>query len=137
MTDEVKEALELDGEQADSESNDVTDSPKTEYISDDNTTDERKNRSNWKQLSTAKKELEKELRSEKEEKAQLLTELEKVKEWANSLYEEGQKKPFGVTKKEEKALEAKESKIEEKIFLIENKDAKEYLDDIQTARKKF
>jgi len=137
MTDEVKEALELDGEQADSESNDVTDSPKTEDISDDNTTDERKNRSNWKQLSTAKKELEKELRSEKEEKAQLLTELEKVKEWANSLYEEGQKKPFGVTKKEEKALEAKESKIEEKIFLIENKDAKEYLDDIQTARKKF
>jgi hypothetical protein len=135
MTDEVKEALELDGEQADSESNDVTDSLKTEDISDDNTTDERKNKSNWKQLSTAKKELEKQLRSEKEEKAQLLSELEKVKEWANSLYEEGQKKPFGV--KEEKALEAKESKIEEKLFLIENKDAKEYLDDIQSARKKF
>jgi hypothetical protein len=55
MTDEVKEALELDGEQADSESNDVTDSLKTEDISDDNTTDERKNKSNWKQLSAAKK----------------------------------------------------------------------------------
>ena len=135
MTDEVKEALELDGDQEDSESNDGTDSQKKEDISDDNTTDERKNRSNWKQLSTAKKELEKELRSEKEEKAQLLSELEKVKDWANSLYEEGQKKPFSV--KEEKVLEAKESKIEEKIFLIENKDAKEYLDDIQTIRKKF
>jgi hypothetical protein len=137
MTDEVKEELELDGEQESSESNNVTDSLKTEDIADDNTADARKNKSNWKQLSTAKKELEKELRSEREEKAQLISELEKVKEWANSLYEEGQNKPFSVTKKEEKALEAKESKIEERLFLIENKDAKEYLDEIQGARKKF
>jgi hypothetical protein len=136
MTDEVKEALELDGEQADSESNDVTDSLKTEDISDDNTTDERKNQSNWKKMSIAKKEVEKELRSEREEKAQLLSELEKVKEWANSLYEEGQSKPFSV-KKEEKAIKAEESELAERVFLIENKDAKEYLDDIQATRKKF
>jgi len=94
-----------------------------------------KNTSNWKQLSEKKKELERELHSEREEKALLQKQLKEVKKWANSLYEDGQK-PFEV-EEEIAVTEKKEDKLEQKIFLLENKEAKEHLDDVIAVRKKY
>lgn len=86
-------------------------------------------------MTEAKKQLARELQAEREEKVQLQSELQKLKEWANSLYEDESQKPF--TKKEEAVLDDKAEKLEQKIFLIENKEAKEHIDEIQSARKKY
>jgi len=124
----------LDQEPTNSEENADT-SSENEVDSDDDTTDERKNQSNWKKMSETKKALERDLRSEREEKAQLTSELEELKDWANSLYEDETQKPF--TKKEEQVVDSKADKLESKIFLLENKEAKEHMDDIQTVRAKY
>ena len=124
----------LDQEPTNSEENADT-SSENEVDSDDDTTDERKNQSNWKKMSETKKALERDLRSEREEKAQLTSELEELKDWANSLYEDDTQKPF--TKKEEQVVDSKADKLESKIFLLENKEAKEHMDDIQTVRAKY
>ena len=124
----------LDQEPTNSEENADT-SSENEVDSDDDTTDERKNQSNWKKMSETKKALERDLRSEREEKAQLTSELEELKDWANSLYEDDTQKPF--TKKEEQVVDSKADKLETKIFLLENKEAKEHMDDIQTVRAKY
>jgi len=124
----------LDQEPTNSEENADT-SSENEVDSDDNTTDERKNQSNWKKMSETKKALERDLRSEREEKAQLTSELKELKDWANSLYEDDTQKPF--TKKEEQVVDSKADKLESKIFLLENKEAKEHMDDIQTVRAKY
>jgi len=124
----------LDQELTNSEENADT-SSENEVDSDDNTTDERKNQSNWKKMSETKKALERDLRSEREEKAQLTSELKELKDWANSLYEDDTQKPF--TKKEEQVIDSKADKLESKIFLLENKEAKEHMDDIQTVRAKY
>lgn len=124
----------LDQEPTNSEENADT-SSENEVDSDDDTTDERKNQSNWKKMSETKKALERDLRSEREEKAQLTSELKELKDWANSLYEDDTQKPF--TKKEEQVVDSKADKLESKIFLLENKEAKEHMDDIQTVRAKY
>jgi len=124
----------LDQELTNSEENADT-SSENEVDSDDNTTDERKNQSNWKKMSETKKALERDLRSEREEKAQLTSELKELKDWANSLYEDDAQKPF--TKQEEQVIDSKADKLESKIFLLENKEAKEHMDDIQTVRAKY
>ena len=98
-------------------------------------TSEQKNSSNWKKMSETKKALERELRAEKEAKASLNDELAKLKEWANSLYEDESQKPFA--KKEEALVEAKADILEKKLFLIENKEAKEHIDLVDGARKKY
>ena len=127
-----------DQEDTTSESNDTADSQNTD-VSDDDTSDERKsNSSNWKKMNEAKKQLARELRSEREEKAALAAELVKVKEWANSLYEDESQRPF--TKKEEKKVEIadqKADKLEQKIFLLENKEAAEHIDDVNSVRTKY
>ena len=87
-------------------------------------------------MSEAKKSLERELKAEREEKAKLVSELEKVQEWANSLYEDESQKPF-AKKEVVQAQEDKAAKLEEKIFLIENKEAKEFIEDIQAVRSKY
>ena len=124
----------LDQELTNSEENADT-SSENEVDSDDDTTDERKNQSNWKKMSETKKALERDLRSEREEKAQLTSELKELKDWANSLYEDDAQKPF--TKQEEQVIDSKADKLESKIFLLENKEAKEHMDDIQTVRAKY
>jgi len=124
----------LDQEPTNSEENADT-SSENEVDSDDDTTDERKNQSNWKKMSETKKALERDLRSEREEKAQLTSELKELKDWANSLYEDDAQKPF--TKQEEQVIDSKADKLESKIFLLENKEAKEHMDDIQTVRAKY
>lgn len=86
-------------------------------------------------MSETKKALERDLRAEREEKAQLTAELKELKDWANSLYEDENQKPF--TKKEEAKIDDKAEKLETKIFLLENKDAKEHLDDINSVRAKY
>lgn len=135
MTEQVGEELELDGEQVTSESDDAFDS-QNDGISADNTDVERKNTSNWKKLSETKKQLERELRGKDEELSVYKAELQKVQEWANSLYEDPEKRPF--VKKEEKPQEDdKFARLEEKLFLSENKEAKEHLDDIHAAVKKY
>lgn len=128
------EELLNDGEVASSEEDGDT-NLENEVTSSKEDGQKSKNTSNWKQLSEKKKELERELHSEREEKALLLKQLKEVKKWANSLYGEWQK-PFEV--EEEIAVsEKKEEKLEQKIFLLENKEAKEHLDDVISVRKKY
>lgn len=134
MAEQSEEVLDLDQDEATSESDDTTDS-QNDDVSDDNTSDERKNTSNWKKMTEAKKQLARELQAEREEKAILTEELQKLKEWANSLYEDETQKPF--TKKEEVVVENATSKLEQKIFLLENKDAKEHIDEINAVKAKF
>ena len=118
----------LDGEDADvtSESETDGDSQNTDGSGSDQP-ERKKNSSNWKKMSEA-------LKQERREKEELKAELEKVKSWADSLYEDEDKKPFA---KKESVPDASESKLEEKIFLIENKDAKDHLEDIRAVKKKF
>lgn len=135
MAEQSEEEIDLDQDDTSSESDDTTDS-QNYAVSDDDTSDEwKKNSSNWKKMTEAKKQLARELQVEREEKVQLQSELQKLKEWANSLYEDESQKPF--TKKEEQLLDDKAEKLEQKIFLIENKEAKEHIDEIQSARKKY
>lgn len=135
MTAQAGEELELDGEQVDSESEVDTDSQNDIDSEDDTDSERKKNSSNWKKMSEAKKAAEIELRKEREEKAQIKAELQKLQDWANSLYEDENQKPF--TKKEEKKIDDQAERLEKKIFLIENKEAKEYLDDIDAVRAKY
>lgn len=134
MAEQSEEVLGLDQDEATSESDDTTDS-QNDDVSDDDTSDERKNTSNWKKMTEAKKQLARELQAEREEKAVLNGELQKLKEWANSLYEDETQKPF--TKKEEVVVENATSKLEQKIFLLENKEAKEHLDEIHSYQESF
>lgn len=134
MTAQAGEELELDGEQVASESDVDTDS-QNDIDSEEDTDSERKNTSNWKKMTEAKKAAEFELRKAREEKVQLQAELQKLQDWANSLYEDESQKPF--TKKEEKKIDDQAERLEKKIFLIENKEAKEYLDDIDSVRSKY
>lgn len=134
MAEQSEEEIDLDQDDSSSESDDTTDS-KNDDVSDDNTSDERKNTSNWKKMNEAKKELARELKSEREEKVQLQSELAKLKDWANSLYEDESQKPF--TKKEETILDDKAEKLEQKIFLLENKEAKDHIDEIKSTKAKY
>lgn len=95
---------------------------------EEDTTSWQKNKSNWKKMAETKKALEKDLKEAREE-------LIRVKEWANSLYENEEEKPFN--KKEEVISEDKISKLEKKIFLSDNKEAKEYLEDIEAVQAKY
>lgn len=81
------EELLNDGEVASSEEDGDT-NLENEVTSSKEDGQKSKNTSNWKQLSEKKKELERELHSEREEKALLLKQLKEVKKWANSLYGE-------------------------------------------------
>jgi len=134
MAEQSEEEIDLDQDDSSSESDDTTDS-KNDDVSDDNTSDERKNTSNWKKMNEAKKELARELKSEREEKVQLQSELAELKDWANSLYEDESQKPF--TKKEETILDDKAEKLEQKIFLLENKEAKDHIDEIKSTKAKY
>ena len=134
MAEQSEEEYDLDQDDTSSESDDTTDS-KNDDVSDDNTSDERKNTSNWKKMNEAKKELARELKSEREEKVQLQSELAKLKDWANSLYDDESQKPF--SKKEETILDDKADKLEQKIFLLENKEAKDHIDEIKSTRAKY
>lgn len=135
MTTQSEEEIDLDQDDSTLESDDATDS-QNEDITDDDTTDERKkNSSNWKKMTETKKALERDLRAEREAKAELKAELSKLQDWANSLYDDESKKPF--SKKEEKQVEDATSKLEQKIFLLENKDASEHLEDINSIRAKY
>lgn len=125
--------LELDGEQTTDESQVIDDSNNDDTGED--TTPEQKNKSNFKKLSEAKKAAEYALKAERQEKEALREELERVKEVINSFYGEDQEKPF--TSKEQSINEDKASKLEQKIFLIENKEAKEYMDEITEAVNKY
>ena len=133
MTEQSEEEIDLDQDDSSSESDDTTDS-KNDDVSDDNTSDERKNTSNWKKMNEAKKELARELKSEREEKVQLQSELAELKDWANSLYEDESQKPF--TEKEE-ILEDKAEKLEQKIFLLETQEAKDHIDEIKSTKAKY
>jgi len=134
MSNDIEEEEVLDQESPDSETNDGSVS-QNESDSDDDTSDERKNTSNWKKMTEVKKSLERDLKSEREEKAQLSSELAKLKDWANSLYEDPSQQPF--TKQEEEVLGSKTDKLEERLFLIENKEAKEYIEDVNAARSRY
>ena len=134
MADLSEEEIDLDQDDSSSESDDTTDSQNGD-VSDDDTSDERKNTSNWKKMNEAKKELARELKSEREEKVQLQSELAKLKDWANSLYEDESQKPF--TEKEETILDDKAEKLEQKIFLLENKEAKDHIDEIKSTKAKY
>jgi len=134
MAEQSEEVLDLDQDESTSESDDVSDS-QNEDGTDDNATDGRKNSSNWKKMTEAKKQLSRELQAEREEKAILAGKLHKLEEWANSLYEDESQKPFA--KKEEAPSENKADKLEQKIFLLENKEAKEHIDEINAVKSKF
>jgi predicted RNase H-like nuclease (RuvC/YqgF family) len=82
MDDTTLEEQELDGGKATSELADDSQNDST----GDNTDPEQKNKSNWKNLSKAKKDLERKLELKDKENATLKSELEKVQDWANSLY---------------------------------------------------
>lgn len=94
-----------------------------------------RNSSNWKKMSETKKALERDLRLEREEKSALKADLAKLQEWANSLYEDDSQKPF--SKKEEAVINDKADLLEKKIFLIENKEAKEHMELVDAARSKY
>lgn len=142
MDDITLEEQELDGEQATSELADDSQN----YSTGDDTNPEHKNKSNWKNLSKAKKDLERKL-SEKDkvlaEKDKVIdsykSEVEQLKEWANSLYWDWEEKPF--TKKEAKeALEdvtSRESPEDVFIFYQKNAEAIEYKDEIVQTMKDY
>lgn len=94
-----------------------------------------RNSSNWKKMSETKKALERDLRLEREEKASLKADLAKLQEWANSLYEDDSQKPF--SKKEEAVISDKADLLEKKIFLMENKEAKEHMELVEATRNKY
>lgn len=127
----------LDGGQASGSESDADKDSKNEDGSDDQES-ERKNTSNWKKMSEALKTERAENAKSRQEVAELKAELKKTQEWANDLYENAEEKPF--TKKEAavaQQVDESASKLEEKIFLLENKDAKEHIEDIRAARGKF
>lgn len=96
---------------------------------DEDTTSWQKNKSNWKKMHEANKTLKRELEEAR-------WQLEQFQTWANSLYENEEDKPFQA-KKEEQLSEDKVTKLEKKLFLSENKEAKEYLEDIEKIQAKY
>lgn len=119
---------ELDGELETTESEGMEDSQKDDDTTGEDTTPERKNKSNFKALSKKAKLLEAEL-------AEKNREIESIKEWANSLYDETEK-PF--TKKEaQEEKTASETLDDVVLFYTDNPDAKEYKDDILEAMKTY
>jgi len=117
----------LDGEQVVADEQN-TDGSQTESETGEDTTPEKKNKSNFKKLSEAKKAAEIENKKLKEE-------LLEVKEVINSFYEEWQEKPF--KEKEVVAEENKIDKLEQRIFLNENPEAKEHLDNLNDIKSKY
>lgn len=127
----------LDGDESSGSESQAELDSKNEDGSDDQES-ERKNTSNWKKMSEALKTERAENAKSKQEISELKNELKEIKEWANDLYEKADEKPF--TKKEAEAVHKADesaSKLEEKIFVLENKDAKEHIEDIRAARDKF
>ena len=127
--------MEIEDEDIETSGEDTVETSENDDGSDEDTKSDRKNQSNWKKMSEAKKALERDLKAEREEKAQLSAQLKELKDWANSLYQDESQKPFA--KKEEEKIDDKAEKLETKIFLLENKDARDYLDDINSARLKY
>ena len=80
-------------------------------------------------MTETNKTLKRELDEAREQLGQFQT-------WANSLYEKEEDKPFQA-KKEEQLSEDKVSKLEKKLFLSENKEAKEYLEAIEKVQTKY
>lgn len=138
MDDTTLEEQELDGEQATSESDADDDSSKNDSTGDD-TNPEQKNKSNWKNLSKAKKDLEKKLAEKDKVIDSYKSELEQVKEWANSLYWDWEEKPF--TKKEAKEalqdITSRESPESVFIFYQKNPEAIEHSDEILDTMKEY
>lgn len=138
MDDTTLEEQELDGEQATSESTADDDSSKNDSTGDD-TNPEQKNKSNWKNLSKKAKDLEKKLELKDKENLSLKSELEQVKEWANSLYWDWEEKPF--TKKEAKEalqdITSRESPESVFIFYQKNPEAIEHSDEILDTMKEY
>lgn len=119
----------LDNPQATPESQADTDSQKTENSSGDDTSSEQKNKSNWKELSKAKKDLERRLQEKDQE-------LETIKNWANSLYESEEEKPF--TKKEAKEEKQNTETLDDVVtFYQKNEEALDYKDEIVETMTEF
>lgn len=111
MAGEQELEIEMDADQSTNESNGTEDSQNDDTSGED-TTSEHKNKSNWKKMAEKLKATEKALANKDRE-------LEEVKTWANSLYEDEAQKPF--TKKEA---------IQEKV-------SNETLDDVVTFYQKY
>lgn len=119
---------ELDGGLETTESEGMEDSQKDDDTTGEDTTPERKNKSNFKALSKKAKMLEAEL----EEKNR---EIEAIKEWANSLYDETEK-PF--TKKEaQEEKTASETLDDVVLFYTDNPEAREHKDAILEAMRTY
>ena len=103
--------IENDDDQSTIEADDTTAS-QNESISDDDTNTEHKNKSNWKKMADKLKAAEKALANKDRE-------LDEVKTWANSLYDDEAQMPF--TKKE----------------AIQEKESNETLDDVVTFYQKY
>lgn len=86
-------------------------------------------------MSEAKKQAEYEAKEARKEAQELKAQLEQLKEWANSLYQDESQKPF--TKKEEAKVDDKAEKLETKIFLLENSEAKAHIEEIMSVKSKF
>lgn len=123
------EELELLDEVSD-ESDVSTDSLKTDEDSgNEDTQPEQKNKSNFKKLAQAKKELEKELREKDRE-------IEALKEWANSLYDETQEKPFSKKEAQEEK-QTNESLDDVFVFYNKNPEAMDFKDEILEAMRDY
>lgn len=91
---------------------------------EETTPNKNKNKSNFNNLYKKTKELEKSLASKDEELADALAELE---EWRN----------LNPEVQEEKKSKEELSKIEEKVFTLENPDTKPYLKEIRATMKEY
>lgn len=110
---------------------DAWDSPKTESTGE-NTTPEKKNKSNWSKLSEANKALKKQLQ-EKD------SELNQIKEWANSLYENEEDRPFTKKEAKEALSDIQVNESPEKIFLFyqKNPEAVEHADELVETMQEY
>lgn len=120
--------IETDGEQSTNEADDTTAS-QNEDVSDDDTQSEQKNKSNWKKMSEKLKATERALLNKDKE-------LEELKNWANSLYDEEDQKPF--TKKEATQEKQSNESLDDVVtFYQKYPEALEYKDEILDAMKEF
>lgn len=111
------------------ESSELISNNSNDTESDENTTPEQKNKSNWKKMAEKLKTLEKTLADERAEK-------EELKKWANSLYENPEDQPF--TKKEAtQERQLNESLDDVVTFYQKNPDALEHKDLIIQAMNDF
>lgn len=111
------------------ESSELISNNSNDTESDENTTPEQKNKSNWKKMAEKLKTLEKTLADERAEK-------EELKKWANSLYENPEDQPF--TKKEAtQQIQLNESLDDVVTFYQKNPEALEHKDLIIQAMNDF